>query len=75
MPRLPRNISGRDLAGALVRLGFVVSRQRGSHMVLHRSDPACRVVVPDHVSLKIGTLKSVLREAGVSVEVLLEAMK
>ncbi|MFM9957011.1 MAG: type II toxin-antitoxin system HicA family toxin [Phycisphaerales bacterium] len=77
MGKLPRDLSGREVVGALVRLGFVVSRQRGSHIILHRLPPGtpARVVVPDHETTRPGTLKAVLREAGVSVEALLGALE
>jgi predicted RNA binding protein YcfA (HicA-like mRNA interferase family) len=51
---------------ALERLGFVVTRQRGSHIVLRRGSNGC--VVPNHRELKTGTLAGVLKQAGVSAE-------
>lgn len=65
MPSLPR-ISGREAIRALERLGFVVVRQRGSHVILRRGSAGC--VVPDHRELKVGTLGGVLRQAGVTAE-------
>lgn len=77
MGKLPRDLSGREVVGALLRLGFVVSRQRGSHIILHRLPPHARlrVVVPDHDPVKPGTLKAILREAGVGVDALLAALE
>lgn len=72
MPRLPR-VSGRDAIRALERFGFVVTRQRGSHVVLRRGSVGC--VVPDHRELKTGTLAGLLKQAGVSVEEFLAASK
>lgn len=65
MPKLPV-ISGAEAVRALERLGFVVVRQRGSHLVLRRGSAGC--VVPNHRELKIGTLTGILKQAGVSVE-------
>ena len=65
MPKLPR-ISGAEVVRRLERLGFVVVRQRGSHIVMRRGAAGC--VVPNHRELKVGTLAGVLRQAGVSVE-------
>ena len=65
MPKLPR-VSGAEVVRALQRLGFVVARQRGSHIVMRREASGC--VVPDHRELKTGTLAGVLKQAGVSVE-------
>jgi predicted RNA binding protein YcfA (HicA-like mRNA interferase family) len=53
-------------------VGFVVNRQRGSHIILRRDDPRARVVVPDHKRVRPGTLRQILNEAGVTVERLLE---
>ena len=64
MPKLPR-VSGAEAVRALERLGFVVARQKGSHVVLKRGASGC--VVPLHRELKTGTLAGVLRQAGVSV--------
>jgi predicted RNA binding protein YcfA (HicA-like mRNA interferase family) len=47
-------------------MGFVRSRQRGSHVVMKRGTAGC--VVPMHSDVKIGTLAGVLRQAGVSAE-------
>ena len=73
--RLPR-ITSRELVSALKRLGFVEARQTGSHLVLKRDQPPARVVVPVHAGrvLKVGTLKAILDEAGVSDEELREAL-
>ena len=65
MPELPR-VSGTQVVRALERLGFVVARQRGSHIVLRRGSQGC--VVPNHRELKTGTLAGVLKQAGVSAE-------
>jgi predicted RNA binding protein YcfA (HicA-like mRNA interferase family) len=46
--KLPTNLSGRQVRLALECAGFEFRRQTGSHMVLRRSDPFARVVVPHH---------------------------
>ena len=58
MPRLPR-VSGVETVRALERLGFVVLRQRGSHIILRRGSMGC--VVPSHREIKVGTLGGVLK--------------
>jgi predicted RNA binding protein YcfA (HicA-like mRNA interferase family) len=52
------------------RLGFVQVRQRGSHVVLRRETPdgAVGCVVPLHNELAAGTLRGILRQAGVTRE-------
>jgi predicted RNA binding protein YcfA (HicA-like mRNA interferase family) len=69
MPKLPR-ISGAEAIRTLERLGFSQVRQRGSHVVMKRTGPA-RVtgcVVPLHAELATGTLRGILKQAGVTTE-------
>ncbi|MBN1506823.1 MAG: type II toxin-antitoxin system HicA family toxin [Sedimentisphaerales bacterium] len=70
MPELPR-ISGKEAVLAFERLGFRQVRQEGSHVVLRRDDRGC--VVPLHSSLALGTLRSAIRQAGISVGEFVEA--
>lgn len=72
MPKLPR-VSGAEIVRALERLGFVVLRQRGSHIILRRDSTGC--VVPNHREIKIGTLIGVLKQAGISAEEFLGALR
>jgi predicted RNA binding protein YcfA (HicA-like mRNA interferase family) len=74
MAKLPRDLSGGRLRKILEGVGFAFRRQKGSHMVLRREQPAAVVVVPDHPVLKPGTLRSILKMANLSVEDLLERM-
>ncbi|HXK44086.1 MAG TPA: type II toxin-antitoxin system HicA family toxin [Anaerolineae bacterium] len=69
MPKLQR-VSGADAIAALERLGFVPVRQRGSHVVLKKqtAQGAVGCGVPLHRELAIGTLHSILKQAGVTVE-------
>ena len=46
------------------RAGFCVVRQLGSHIVMRRDEPFCQIVVPNHKTLDRGTLRSILRSAG-----------
>lgn len=67
MSKLPR-ISGRDCMRALERLGFYRKREAGSHVATRRDEPFARVAVPDRDELDRGTLRAVLRRAGLSVD-------
>lgn len=71
MAKLPI-ISGPEAVRALERLGFVVMRQRGSHIVLRRDASGC--VVPNHREIKVGTLLGILKQGGVSPEEFLRAL-
>jgi predicted RNA binding protein YcfA (HicA-like mRNA interferase family) len=72
MPSLPR-VSGAEVVRALERLGFRVTRQRGSHIVMRRGAAGC--VVPNHRELKTGTLAGVLKQAGIAVAEFLDALR
>ena len=72
--KVPSDLSGQALCRALERVGFVFQRQKGSHMILRRDDPYARVVIPDHKTLRIGTLKQILNEASITVEQLKELL-
>ncbi|MCL4553112.1 MAG: type II toxin-antitoxin system HicA family toxin [Candidatus Marsarchaeota archaeon] len=68
--KLPRDLSGRDLARRLSRLGYVRERQGGSHMQLvcpaSGSRPRHRITVPDHDQMKVGTLSTILDKVAVA---------
>jgi len=67
MSRLPR-ISDRECIAALGKAGFYVKRQEGSHVVLRRNEPFGQLVVPDHKELDRGTLRAIIRMAGLGIE-------
>ena len=74
MVRLPV-VSGRELVKALEKAGFVVDRQKGSHIVMRQTTPPHRrVTVPDHKEIAKGTLRAILRHAGISKEDLVELL-
>ncbi|BBO20083.1 MAG: type II toxin-antitoxin system HicA family toxin [Burkholderiales bacterium] len=59
--RLPRDVSGAELAKRLERLGYRATRQTGSHMRLTLSaQPEHHVTIPVHDALRIGTLAAIL---------------
>ena len=77
--KLPRDLSGADLAKALARVGYGITRQTGSHLRLtRRGREQHHVTVPAHDPLKIGTLSAILADVAghleVSREVLLERL-
>lgn len=68
MSYLPQ-ISGREVVKALNKLGYEFDRQRGSHIVLRNGEPPYRrITVPDHDEVAKGTLRSIIRQAGLSVD-------
>ncbi len=67
MTKLP-GISGNECVKALEKAGFYFKRQEGSHIILRRDDPFTQVVVPRHKELDRGTLRAIIRQAGLSVD-------
>ena len=72
MPKLP-HLSGAEIQRALERLGFQKLRQSGSHVVMRRESKGC--VVPMHGEVKIGTLAGLLRQAEVSTDDFMQALR
>ena len=67
-------ISGRECLKALSKVGFYLRRQEGSHMILRRDTPFTQVVIPDHKQLDRGTLRAIIRQAGLDVEELVNLL-
>ena len=68
MSRLPV-VSGREAVSAFERAGYAVDRQKGSHIQLRRTEaPFRRLTVPDHRTLAKGLLRSLIRDAGLTVD-------
>lgn len=72
MPKLP-HVSGAEILHALERLGFQKLRQSGNHVVMKRDAKGC--VVPMHAEVKVGTLAGLLRQADVTPEDFLRALR
>ena len=64
--KLPK-VSGEQVIKALVRAGWNVERQRGSHVVLFKEGVGI-VVVPLHRELDRGTLRAIIKQSGMSVK-------
>ncbi|MFZ0427360.1 MAG: type II toxin-antitoxin system HicA family toxin [Acidobacteriota bacterium] len=61
--RLPRDLSGEELANRLRALGYEVTRQTGSHLRLTTQvEGQHHVTVPRHSPLRIGTLSAILTD-------------
>lgn len=68
MSKLPV-VSGRDAVRAFGKLEYRVDRQTGSHVILRNENPPYRrLTIPDHKTLAKGTLRSLIREAGLTVD-------
>ena len=67
--RLPRDLSGSDLAQALRKLGYYASRQTGSHLRLTTTEHGeHHLTIPQHNPLRIGTLSAILADVAAHFE-------
>ncbi len=69
MTKLPR-LSGKEVIKALSRTGFVIMRQKGSHVIMkkHISGGEIATVVPNHKEVDKGTLLEIIRQAKLTRE-------
>jgi predicted RNA binding protein YcfA (HicA-like mRNA interferase family) len=69
-------ISGKEAVKAMHRAGFAIVRQRGDHIRMEKatSDRTIKITVPLHETLDRGTLKSIIRSAGLTVEEFIELL-
>jgi len=62
-------LSGEEVCKILKRAGYEMDHQTGSHIILRNKNfPHRRVTVPNHKSIAKGTLRSIIREVGLSVD-------
>ncbi len=67
MAQLPR-ISGREVVTVFESFGWSQVRRSGSHMILVREGHPATLSVPDHKEVAKGTLRSLIRSAGITVD-------
>jgi len=66
-------IAGKELCKILGKVGYSVDHQTGSHIILRNEyPPHRRLTVPNHKEIAKGTLRSILRQAGLTIEELIE---
>lgn len=73
MPQIPF-LSGREAVRVFVQFGWRIARQRGSHIILVKDGARATLSVPDHKEVARGTLRGLIRAAGLSVDEFLEAL-
>jgi len=74
MPALPQ-LSGRETVRIFESLGWKVVRQKGSHIILIKSGQIVTLSVPDHKEVAKGTLRSLIRSAGLTVSEFLDVLE
>jgi len=62
------NISGKEAAKAFGRAGWQVIGQVGSHLVMSKSGERANLSIPQHRELSVGTLRALIRAAGLTVD-------
>jgi predicted RNA binding protein YcfA (HicA-like mRNA interferase family) len=74
MPELPQ-LSGRETVRVFEAFGWQVARQKGSHIILTKTGHIATLSVPDHKQVAKGTLRSLIRSAGLTVSEFLDVLK
>ena len=73
--KIPRDLSGPDLAKTLRIFGYEVTRQSGSHLRLTTQDHGeHHLTIPNHSALRIGTLSAILSEVANHLELTREEL-
>ncbi len=67
MPALP-TLSGKEVVQIFKSFGWMVSRQRASHIIMTKEGEIATLSVPDHKEIAKGTLRSLIRAAGLTVD-------
>ena len=68
MTRLPI-VSAQDAIAAFRKRGYEIDHQTGSHIILRIPDPPHRrLTIPNHKELAKGTLRALIRQAGMTVD-------
>ena len=67
MPSLP-SLSGHEVVKAFEKAGWRVARQRGSHIIMTKSGEMATLSVPQHKEVAKGTLRSLIRNSGMTVD-------
>lgn len=74
MPPLPV-ISGREAVRAFERAGWHLLRRESSHVILGKSGVPAVLSIPDHRTLRRGTLRGLIRTAGLTVEEFVDLLR
>ena len=75
MSKLPV-LSGLELVRIFKKLGYELDHQTGSHMILrNKNSPYRRLTIPNHKEIAKGTLRAIIREAGLSREEFMKMYK
>jgi predicted RNA binding protein YcfA (HicA-like mRNA interferase family) len=69
-------ILAKELITILLKIGYEIDHQRGSHIILrNKQAPFRRLTIPNHKEIAKGTLRAIIRESGLTLEEFLELLK
>ncbi len=68
------NISGKEAAKAFGKAGWQIMGQVGSHLVMTKPGERANLSIPQHKELSVGTLRSLIRSANLSVDDFLDLL-
>ncbi|MFH1067300.1 MAG: type II toxin-antitoxin system HicA family toxin [bacterium] len=73
--KLPRDVSGKEIIKALKKLGYIVTRQKGSHIRLTtQQDGEHHEAIPNHNPIKVGTLRNILKSVAMHHDMTVEQL-
>ena len=69
--RIPRSLSAKDLIKYLNKIGYIETRQKGSHIRLSRTveNSTHHITIPNHDPVKVGTLNSILNDLSENLKI------
>jgi predicted RNA binding protein YcfA (HicA-like mRNA interferase family) len=62
------NVSGKEAVKAFAKAGWQTMGQVGSHLVMTKPGERANLSIPQHKELSVGTLRALIRAAGLSVD-------
>jgi len=74
VPKLPV-VSGKQAVEAFSKRGWKPDRREGSHIILTKEGNPVILSIPNHREIRRGTLRSLIRDAGLTLEVFISLLK
>jgi predicted RNA binding protein YcfA (HicA-like mRNA interferase family) len=71
---VPPSLSGRETVAVFEKFGWSVARQKGSHIIMVKPGQMATLSVPDHREVAKGTLRSLIRAAGLTIDEFIAAI-
>lgn len=65
---MSKTFSGKEVVRALSKIGYYKHHQKGSHIFMHNPEENKKIIVPHHKEIRKGTLNSILKKAGLTID-------